>query len=498
MFLRSFSMTLAGTGHSIESAYGQICRTMGSVVASPRPYPSARPRELSRALACLVITLFALGATRVETRAENSGNLPNIIFISLDTTRADHLSLYGYPLTTSPNLDRFAGRALVFENARTVVPLTGPAHASLFTGLYPHQHGAFRNGVPLKETWTTFAEGLQRHGYSTAAFLSGWTLRKKICGLDQGFAHYDDTFPKRYKLVNRERLAEDTTAAVEAFLEKQPLEPPFFLFVHYFDPHDPYRVHPGIYESLETQARDLNRRPSTKREKKVLAYDNEIAYMDGHLGRLLRTLRGTGLLEESVVLIFSDHGENLGEHDYWGHGRKVYEQNLHIPLILHAPQWFKEGKRLKQSVTLMDILPTLFSLMGVPLPSGQGMEGRDLSGYLLHGEPLPPDRLYFETFKGTLKRFTRIVAKKIPRHPLYVGFIEGPVKTILDPESSELEIYDLASDPDESENLASQLDSISTTSHILSWFQKSLNPEPVRVKLSREQIEQLKSLGYID
>ncbi len=177
---------------------------------------------------------------------------PNIVIVSMDTTRADHLSLYGHPLPTTPHLDRFAKNALVFEQASTVVPLTGPSHASLFTSLFPHRHGAFRNGISLQDASITLAEHLKAHGYDTAAFVSGWTLREKICGLAQGFDLYDDRVPHRYKLVNRERFAAETNEAVFHYLNsRRESQNPLFLFVHYFDPHAPYRRHPENWDALK-------------------------------------------------------------------------------------------------------------------------------------------------------------------------------------------------------------------------------------------------------
>ncbi len=451
-----------------------------------------------RALFPALLLLGFARAPEVHSETRTPGERPNIILISLDTTRADYLSLYGYERNTTPNLDRLASRAVVFENARTVVPLTGPSHASVFTSLFPHQHGAFRNGIPLMEDWTTITDLLLRQGYDTAAFVSGWTMRKKICGLHHGFRHYDDTFTNRYKFVNRERYAEETTDAVEAFLGKQPLDSPLFLFVHYFDPHDPYRRHRGIFETFLQNANKQDQAVSRNVMKKRLAYASEIAYMDHQLGRLLGLLQAKGLLDHAVVIIFSDHGESLDEHDYWGHGRRVYEQTLHVPLLLYAPAWFPEEKRISGPVTTLDILPTLLSLLGIQPSDGPAMEGRDLTGHLLRGEPLLPDRLYFETFKGTLKRFTRLIADKTPKNPSFMGFVEGSVKYILKPESSKVETYDLARDPEELRDLSSKKDAVHPALHLRSWYREGLNDQAISVRLSREEIEKLRSLGYVD
>jgi len=426
--------------------------------------------------------------------SRNVTALPNLILISLDSARPDHLSLYGYPLSTSPNLDNWASRALVFDHARTVVPLTGPSHASVFTSLYPHQHGAFRNGVPLKERWHTLAKILSDRGYHTAAFISGWTLRSTISGLNRGFLEYDDDLSSRYKLLNRERVAEDTVAAVLDFLGQKPFEAPFFLFVHFFDPHDPYRRHAGIVQVLENQARRLG----LPKDISVLNYDNELAYLDLHLGKLLETCQRRGMLENTLVMIFSDHGESLGEHGYRGHGRRIYEQCVRIPMLLYAPQLFPQARRVATPVTTLDILPTMLSLMGIPLPAGIAVAGRDLAGHLLTGEPMPARPLYSETFKGTLKRFTRFFARGVPSKPSYMGCLSGTLKFILKPDASILEVYDLAADPDEQRNLACGKSYSEVSTQLASWYEERLEREPIRASLTTEETQQLRSLGYLE
>jgi len=421
------------------------------------------------------------------------------VIVSLDATRADHLSLYGYPLPTSPHLDRFAAQSIVFENARTVVPLTGPSHASLFTSRYPHGHGAFRNGIPLKDSWTPLAEHLRGNGYDTAAFVSGWTLRGKLCGLAQGFDVYDDRIPHRYKLVNRERYAEETNEAVRTFLDaRQPSGKPLFLFVHYFDPHDPYRRQPEFFPALKQAADTVPAPFPGKIRDTILNYDSEIAYMDRNLGILLDLLREKGILDDAVILILADHGESLGEHGYWGHGRRVYDQMMRIPLVVHAPRQIPGHRRIRQPVSTLDLLPTILSLADLPPPPGASMQGRDLSGFLRRGDPLPPQRIYFETFRGTIKRFTKFVFKNLPKSPMLMGYEEDGFKYILSPGDSSLEIYDLSGDPGEENNLAGRTPSPALVSHMTSWYHSGLHTGPVRARLSREEIEQMRSLGYID
>lgn len=434
----------------------------------------------------------SLPASQPEVSGSTGGR-SDVVVISLDTTRADHLSLYGYPLATSPNLDRFAAKAVVFQSARTVVPLTGPSHASLFTSLYPHQHGAFRNGIPLRKDVPTLARILSARGYDCAAFLSGWTLKSRLCGLQEGFRVYDETFTQRYKLLNRERAAEDVTQAVLAFLDSGRYSRPLFLFVHYFDPHDPYRRHKGFRESLGAQAAALG----WTLPGKVCDYDNEISYMDSHLGELLLQIEKRGLLDHAVLWIVGDHGESLGEHGYWGHGRRVYEPNLRIPMVLFAPAWFRTPARIMEPVTTLDVLPTLFGLLSEPLEDIP-MEGRDLSGFLARGDNLPVERLYFETFKGTLRSLTKVVAPEVPPLPSLFGCLDGNFKCIIGNEGNSVEIYDLNSDNTETKNLAAKGTYPFTVSEILSWYEQGRSRQPVSVDVAPEDLEGLKSLGYIN
>ncbi len=161
-------------------------------------------------IGCLVASPLSAGASSIPmgvSEPRGSGDTPNVLLITLDTTRADYLGSYGYPLPTSPNLDRLARRGVRFTTAIAQVPLTSPSHATMMTGLYPHEHGAVRNGVPLPEDAETLAERLKQAGYRTAAFVSGWTLRANLSGLEQGFDRYDDRMQDRYRLVNTQRFA---------------------------------------------------------------------------------------------------------------------------------------------------------------------------------------------------------------------------------------------------------------------------------------------------
>ncbi len=265
----------------------------------------------------LVILLLA-GAIH----AADTGR-PNVVLITLDTTRADYLSSYGFPLPTTPHLDALAERGVRFSDASSQIPLTGPSHATILTGLYPHQHGAIRNGVPLLEGIPTLAERLSAQGYRTAAFVSGWTLRGNLSGLARGFDTYDDRMEDRYHLVNSQRFAHQVTPPALKWLRDNARRP-FFLWVHYFDPHTPYKKRGESHAILERASPSaMAALPQRNRN-----YASEIHYTDRWIGKLLQALKELDLESETIVVVTADHGEALGEHGYVGHGRQIYQEIL--------------------------------------------------------------------------------------------------------------------------------------------------------------------------
>ncbi|MFT7676365.1 MAG: arylsulfatase A-like enzyme [Planctomycetota bacterium] len=298
---------------------------------------------------------------------------PNLLVITLDTTRADHLGCYGYFRDTSPNLDALAAESLLFE--RCIVPMatTLPTHVSLFTGTYPHEHGVIAN--LLKDVvyerdprLVTVAEYLRDVGYTTAAFVSALPLRAEA-GLVDGFEVYSYT---RSHL----RRASDTLDTTRAWLGKR-AKPPFFLWVHLFDPHGPYDPPEEAQGRFDTDAdlrewmaaREVIKEAERKGGKAIdiedalNAYDAEIAYMDAQLGLFFDDLRERGLWEDLVIVVMGDHGEGLGQHGLPGHGR-AYDEQLHAPLMIKAPG-LAPG-RYSDPVSAVDVLPSLLHLLELP------------------------------------------------------------------------------------------------------------------------------------
>jgi arylsulfatase A-like enzyme len=300
----------------------------------------------------LFTTLVAVGAVGVSS--SRSRPAPNILLITLDTTRADHLGAYGFQSIATPNIDRLAREGVLFEQTSAAAPLTLPAHASLFTGRFPFGHGVRDNaGFVLDPHETTVAEILQQHGYHTAAFVGSYVLAAGR-GLNQGFDTYGDEFNSRdHGDIGGgvRRPANEVTAEALAWLA-QADSSPFFAWVHFYDAHGPYDP-PEPYRSAYAG------RP----------YDAEIAFMDSQIGRILAFLRQRGLLERTIVVVIGDHGESLGDHGEAAHGVFVYESVIRVPFIIRAPS-ARLGARVVDDVTRsIDVMPTLLDLLGIRSPA---------------------------------------------------------------------------------------------------------------------------------
>jgi arylsulfatase A-like enzyme len=349
------------------------------------PFPTAtRPRRLA------VLALLALAAAGCDRGAPDGsrnaeapgGERPNVLLVTLDTTRADHLGCYGYQRPTSPNLDELAQSSIVFENATSTSSWTLPAHASLFTGKFPTTHGVrhdpegpliLAEGVPgvpagirargLAPEEETLASVLAGAGYATGAVVAGpWLLR--VFGLDSGFQHYDDSGIE----TNAGRRAASVTDAAERWLAGVLAEGdrPFFLFLNYFDPHAPYWPPPSYARTFLPPGTPPRMR---SRAQAPALYDAEILYMDAELGRLLRFLRERGVWDDTLIAVTADHGELLGEHGEWGHERFLWEELVHVPLIVKPPGQ-QEGRREPGRAQVIDLLPMILSSAGVAPPPG--------------------------------------------------------------------------------------------------------------------------------
>ena len=377
-------------------------------------------------LGLLLITGFGCRPEQAPT-AEISQDTPaNLLLISLDTVRADHLGIYGAQDANTPNLDRLGREGAVFTAASSAVPLTLPSHATLMTGLLPLHHGLRLNGLGrLPESHTTLAETLSASGFQTAAFVGAFVLDHRF-GLDQGFSLYDDAIERsrdgRSPRLESERPAGVVVDRALAWLSGSSQKQPFFLFVHLYDAHAPY----------------LPPEPWRERFAKN-PYAGEIAYVDQQVGRLIAELEKSGELDRTLVVVLADHGESLGEHGEETHGLLLYEKALHVPLLMRAPGRIPAGRIVTTEVGLVDLAPTLASLLSLSFPPRTAPgAGRDL-GPLLSAQPdektLADRILYAETEYPASFGWSPLAATR-----------KDHLKLILSPRP---ELFDLEKDPRE-------------------------------------------------
>jgi arylsulfatase A-like enzyme len=343
-----------------------------------------------------VLSLFFCRNANDTSKKSDFAKRPNVIFICVDTLRANRLACYGYKEIKTPHIDSVAKKGVLFSQAICQVPITLPSHCSMFTGLNPASHDVRENGTyRLDSSERTLAEVLKENGYRTAAFIGGFPLDSRF-GLNKGFDFYDDDLTERkrarkkklwqgHKVSSFERKATYVIDSVTKWLSSNK-ENNFFLFIHLFDPHAPYAPPDPFKKTYNHQL-----------------YDGEVAYVDYCLGKLFKKLKKWKILEEALIIITSDHGESLGEHDYYGHGKKLFEPSLRIPLIISFPSVIPQEKVIHSLVRSIDIMPTLLELLDLdPVRDIQGIsllpliseETRDLS-LTSYGETFFP-RLRFD------------------------------------------------------------------------------------------------------
>ena len=323
---------------------------------------------------------------------------PNVVLICIDTLRADHMSLYGYHRPTTPRIDEFSTRCRIYERAYASAPFTSPSVVSMLTGLYPYRHGVRLLWQQVEKSTITIADHLRRVGYQTAAVVSNLALSDQACGLGSRFEHYDDEVdepePHRPHMLER-RAGRTTDAALEWLTRGRRGEQPFFLWVHYIDPHGPYRPPedaPVEFTHRAPRPVDVTRVASYVREQDVSdgldyvdRYDEEIAYTDREVGRLLDALAELGLVNESLIILTADHGEMLmdGPGQFFCHGFDVWEAVIHIPLLVCGKG--VSGGRESKPVSITDVTPTVLTMVGLTVP--HGLDGRSLLGGV---SPRPP------------------------------------------------------------------------------------------------------------
>ncbi len=392
----------------------------------------------------------------------------NVLLVTLDTTRADRIGVYGYSKAKTPNLDSLALNGVRFSNAYCQVPLTLPSHTSILTGTYPIYHHVHNNGFYyLSPDLLTLAEILKERGFKTAAFVSSFTVDSRF-GIDQGFDFYDDKLSEEemLKTFRSERKAERVYDSFSQWINEN-YRSKFFCWVHFFDPHMPYNP-PSPY----------------KEEFPSNPYDGEIAYMDFYIGEVIEKLKEKNMLEKTLIILAGDHGEAFGEKGEVDHGLFLYNSTMKVPLIFYAENYLPRGRVVNYSVRLIDIMPSILEMLRTKIPEEnqgvslipfiEGREKEDLPSYI---ETVSPRENY-----GWAE---------------LAGLIDEGWKYIQAPKS---ELYNLRADPEEENNVANNEKKIANSmkeklTRVIKEYTSEL--EGGEKRLTLEEQERLRSLGYI-
>jgi len=428
-----------------------------------------------------------------------------IIVISLDTLRADHLGTYGYHRNTSPHIDAFANESVVFDKAVVQAPLTLPSHMSIMTSLYPSSHGVLKKNNRLADEHVTLAELLREGGYKTAAFADG-AFMKGSYGFKQGFDLYDGD-----EWIGIARIL----PKAKKWLEENKANP-FFLFIHCYDVHDPYDPPPpydtifhdftytGTFvpttKNMQAAAwRRLKVNDEDLRHIKAL-YDGGIRYTDEKIGGFLSYLEETGLLENSLVIITSDHGEEFKEHGSFLHWKLYFRPNLHVPLVMHIPNYPKKGIRVRELVQSIDILPTILEI--AQLPPHPEAQGRSLL------PSIKEHSTYLGRFWCQISHlFTKDENTSIAEHfePLVemshnISMIIDRYQVIYKVKSESLELFDLKYDPLTQEDIASEKGTVvqRLLSKLKALYAVLPKYKAATFTLDKKTRGQLAALGYIN
>jgi arylsulfatase A-like enzyme len=398
-----------------------------------------------------------------------SANKPRcIILISIDTCRADYLSCYGYSRQTTPNIDQIAEEGIVFKNALAPIPLTLPAHCSMLTGTYPLYHGVHDNlDYSFAQFNTTIAEILRTRGYATAAIVSSFILDRQF-GTNQGFDNYNDKFEHPTGPGEAlQRRGDEASRFARAYLE-QHRDEPFFLFLHYFDPHDAY-IPPEPFAS----------------EYADNLYAGEIAYTDHCIARVIDKLKSLDLYDSSLIIILGDHGEALTDHGETYHGYYIYQSTVRVPFIIRPPKC-RKPKAVNSIVSLVDVVPTILGYLGIDIPAH--VQGQDLSAFSAGKIPVKNNRyVYCESFEGT----------KYGCNPL-LGLADERFKYI---ETTRQELYDLTHDPLEENNLVNkeQKRALLMQNRLQEMMSRLIlvQPADAKAEIDDQTRTRLESLGYV-
>ncbi len=427
---------------------------------------------LSIFLAALIVVIFLLIPFKIKENIPTlkKGINYNLLFITIDTLRADCLGCYGSEVAETPNIDQLAESGVMFKNCYASVPLTLPSFCSIFTGREPIAHGVRNNGTyVLNKNEHTLAEFFQELGYETYAAIAAFVLEAKF-GLDQGFNIYDDSLDSKtvFENTNSEIPADRVYVKFKDWLEKN-YENKFFSWIHFYDPHYPYSPPTKFIEKFNTQP-----------------YIGEIAYVDFYIGKIITDLKAKQLLDKTIIVLLGDHGEAFGEHKEIGHGIFCYEESLKVPLIFYNPGIFSKETIINHPVKLSDIMPTILTLFEIEIPLD--LQGENLLPVITSKEKNHLSNLiYFESMYG----------KENENWAPLTGIIFENFKYISLPIP---ELYDFVKDPKERKNLFYEKDALAKKMEkkLNKYLSLHANPNNSnRRKLSLMDKNKLESLGYV-
>ena len=428
--------------------------------------PSSRA---GRTFKFILITLLSVSILGVAYLLFGPRPRYNVLLVTLDTTRSDHLGCYGYPQALTPTFDALAKEGVLFESAYVSVPLTLPSHASLLTGLYPPENGIHNNGRgKLDDKFLTLAEILEQNDYETGAFIGSVVLPARS-GLNQGFQKYDDDMTGGDHYGHESHLMRSGRIVVDSALRwlKSIKKKPFFCWIHLYDPHAPFEGHPELFQE----------------RFRGNEYDGDIAFTDVHVGRLIKHLKDIGQYDRTIIVIVGDHGEGFGEHEELEHGFMLYNATLRVPLIVKAPGVSHAGHRVPTSVSLVDIYPTVLDCLKIPNRSR--VSGSSLTP-ALRGTSIESRPCYSET------------------EACYASFRWAPLQSISTESwkyinSTHEELYDLTQDAKELTNVAeSNPDQLARMQELFESTMGSMVICPeTDTPISEKDLSQLRALGYL-
>jgi len=442
--------------------------------------------------------------------------LQRVILITIDTLRADHFGVYGYPRPTSPFIDRLAQNSVLFQKAFASIPSTTPSHASIMTSLHPITHKVLKNGHKLDKSFLTLAEIFKEMNFKTAAFASTNT-HFKVGNLDQGFDFFDEP-PKGS--VRHRRPANQTMDQAMKWLEKRKPSDKFFLWIHVFDPHDPYNPLPEFRKMLafpsekekqdyvrflkEQHHLDLNFYGSEEKTLDILEqYDTEVLFVDQQIKRIYEFMAQKGLSPHSVWIITSDHGEGLGNHRWAGHGKHIYNEQIWAPLLFHFTDQVPPRGTVERIVEQVDILPTILDLFGCSINKYEyKIHGTSLLSFLLNNGKAFPFKYAFSQRRhySPQKRPQQIIPEKSNYEAGEKYCLQDKNFKYILRTTGEDEFYHLQQDPYETRNLIqnnlpekNQMKQLLLA--LITRYSKGSKLTPQSV--DKETIRKLRSLGYI-